>query len=232
MICESGESYTRYKKSKKPKSIKRRILVAFIILSLIIASVAIYFDKVVNPQLVAISEAKVRNLATRTLNDAFTTILSGQHVYDDLVEIRTDTNGNITSIIANTHKVNTLAQTLVGIGQDKIGQMGQQGIPLPLGNFTGIALFAGRGPDIRLKIMPIGNMVANFYSHFRSAGINQTNHQIFVKVTAFVNLILPIKAQKVSIVSELLIAESIIVGRVPEVYLNLNTPGSLLNLAP
>ena len=97
--------------------------------------------------------------------------------------------------------------------------MGQNGVSVPLGAFTGLPFLAGVGPQISIKMLPIGVMSLAFDNLFTSVGINQTNHSIYVKLSASVSLVLP--AYKASVDSEtnVLISQCVIVGKVPNTYL-------------
>lgn len=212
--------YDNYKKKgKKKRSLKKKLVITFVVLLSIFIALVIYFDRVVNPQIVDISRAKVNGLVVQGLNEALSLVASDESAYQNMVEIKTDNDGQIMSIQTNSFVINNLTQALVAKCQERIALMGQQGIGVPLGNFTGLAIFAGLGPKINLKIMPLGSVQAQFNSSFTTAGINQTRHQIFVDITAYVSLVLPLRSHKVTVDSSFLITESIIVGKIPNVYL-------------
>jgi sporulation protein YunB len=90
----------------------------------------------------------------------------------------------------------------------------------------------GRGPDIRINIYPIGAIVCTFSSVFTQAGINQTNHKIYVNVTSSINVVLPIHNKRIESTTQILICESVIIGKVPHFYLDGGGMGNLLNLNP
>ena len=89
-----------------------------------------------------------------------------------------------------------------------------------MGTFTGIPLLVGMGPRIRVKMTPIGSVRCKFVSHFESAGINQTIHRIYLLLTCEVTILTPYNTIKQKIDNQVLIAESVIVGIVPDFYYN------------
>jgi sporulation protein YunB len=110
--------------------------------------------------------------------------------------------------------------------------MGQKGVNIPLGTFTGLPILVGLGPPINIKLIPIGAINCNFTSQFVSAGINQTNHRIYLQVSSKINVILPTETRTLSNTTQMLISENIIIGKVPETYLFSDEIGDLLNLVP
>ena len=211
---------------------KRAIIIFFSVLFTIIFIVSWYLIKVINPIIVSIGEAKVKSLATKAINTAVMEVLCDGYNYDDIIDIKSDDQGNITYISAHSLAVNKLARDLVATSQSKLDIIGEQGIGIPIGTLMGIPILMGKGPEIRIKLFPIGAINCFFKSEFTQAGINQTNHKIYVSVNSNVSVILPVSARNVQSTSQFLICESIIVGKVPEVYLNSDNLDEMMNLIP
>lgn len=216
--------------TKKQRRIRRFLIFLFIII-LIAGGVLLYFDKIVNPIIVTTSESRIKMLTSRAVNSTISEILSDTNIYDELVTINTNDQGQITLIQANAVQINTLSKNISQQALEKIESIGEQGVAIPLGTFSGLPLLAGKGPDVIIKMSPIGTLDCVFKSEFVEAGINQTLHRIYLDVSASVNLILPIFDDKVTTYTQVMICESIIVGDVPEFYFN-NSMGSLLDLVP
>lgn len=177
-------------------------------------------------------ELKSKALATKAMNSAIADVVINSIVYEDLVNIITDELGNISMIQANALEINNLSKDLAQTTEIKIEEYGRSGVSIPIGSFTGIPLFVGRGPKLKLKVNPIGAVNCSFLSQFESAGINQTNHKIYLKISADVGVVLPLLSTKYNTTRQVLISESIIVGQVPEVYLYSDTLDTLLNFVP
>ena len=110
--------------------------------------------------------------------------------------------------------------------------VGKNGLPIKLGTFSGIPFLIGKGPTIQLNIIPIGVVSGKFDSEFSSVGINMTKHTLFLYIDVHVSIVLPVQAYDIYSTNQVLLAESIIVGKVPEVYLNGESLGKSLNLVP
>lgn len=191
-----------------------------------------FFSILINPVLVNTIELRAKSISTRAVNSAISDVVMNSIVYDDLINIVTDELGNITMIQANTFEINNLSKDLAQTTELKIDEYGKKGVGIAVGSFTGIPLFVGLGPEIKLRVTPIGSVYSSFSSEFESAGINQTVHRIYLNINTNVGVVMPLFTKKFTTSQHILIAESIIVGNVPEVYLYSDTLDSLLNFVP
>ena len=215
-------------KFKKRKRRKARILLT-LVLSFVVL-IFLYVFCVVNPVVVEATRQTILSLSTSAVSDAVLQVLTDEGVdYEDLVSVEYDTNGDVTMISLQTVVLNKLARKIYQVAQHNLDTMGENGIDVSLGTFTGLPFLSGFGPKINLKLVPIGAMTTNFESEFKSAGINQTNHSVFVKLFASVSLILPAYTATIDSTTEMLVAESVIVGKVPDVYFGSNNS---LNFTP
>lgn len=225
--CRVGKAGARIKKHRKGK----RFLIFLIVVLVVAGVIMLYFDRYVNPVILTTSETKVKMMTSRAVNSAISEILNNNNIYDELVTITQDGDGNISMIQANAVSINRLSKDISRLALVKIESIGDQGISIPLGSFTGMPILMGRGPEVLIKIVPIGTLDCVFKSEFVSAGINQTVHRIYLEVSSVVNLILPIFDDPVQTYTQVLICESVIVGTVPDFYFS-NAMGSLLDLVP
>lgn len=212
--------------------VKKRLLIFVLIVVFIITAILFYFNKVVNPIILSITESKVASLSTKAVNSAVSEVLVENNLYEDLVTICTNDVGDVVMIQANSVLINKLSRDLARASQTKLDTIGAQGVSIPMGSFTGMPIFIGRGPEVRLKVMPIGAIQCSFLSEFVQAGINQTNHKIYVNLTATINVVLPVANKQIVSNTQLLICENIIVGKIPEVYLSSSGIKNLMDLIP
>lgn len=220
------------KKPRKKRSFKARFNIALLCFFLAIVLILLYLNFVVNPVIIDATESKVRSLTQKAVGTAIHEVIKGNNVYDELVTITRNNEGDIAMISSNAFKINLLSRELLDNAQKKLDLMGEQGVDVGLWTFTGLPIFANRGPQVNIKMLPIGTIYTRFRSEFSSAGINQTNHRIYLVAETNVSIILPTANKKVQTITEILITESIIVGKIPEVYLNSNNLDEMLNLIP
>lgn len=214
----------KYRKRKKRKAVLfLSVFLSFVALSFV------YVYCVVNPVVIEATSHTIYSLSTSAVSNAVYDVLVKNNIsYEDLVSIEYNDSGEITLISLQTVELNLLTREFYKVSQDYLDAMGSDGVDVSLGTFSGIPFLSGLGPKINLKLVSIGAMTASFESKFVSAGINQTNHSLYVKLYASVSLILPAYTERVDSVTEMLVAESVIVGKVPQVYLS----GGSLNFSP
>ncbi len=215
----------KYKKRKRRKACI--ILIAFLLFFVL---TFVYVYCVVNPVVVEATRHMVYSLSTSAVSDAVYDVLNEENVaYEDIVRIEYDNSDNIAMISLDTIRLNLIARKFYQVAQVYLDNMGKNGIDVALGTFTGIPFLSGIGPKVNLKLVPIGAMTSVFESNLKSAGINQTNHSVYIKLYASVSMILPAYTATIDSVTEVLVAESVIVGKVPEIYFGSN---SSLNFTP
>lgn len=189
-------------------------------------------DQGIKPTIIAMSEARVEYIAVLAMNNAISQILGNNIKYTDLTDVLTDKEGRITMIQYNTILINTLARETSTLAQNEIQSMGAEGISVPLGSITQSKLLSGKGPDIHVKIIPVGSVSTDFTDEFRQAGINQTRHKIYLTLKTRVRIVVPLGSDIIDVSTRVPIAETIVVGDVPESYVNVDNEDRMLNLIP
>lgn len=167
----------------------------------------------------SIAEATMRSITTEAVNDAIYYTLSDNLRYEDLISVERGSKGEILSITSNSLQINRIARDTAYMSQKNLNEMSRVGINIPIGAFTGIELIAGMGPKVNLKIIPISNVECRFVSSFDSVGINQTKHSIYLEIVSDISIIMLKETSNFASTTEVLICESVIVGEVPEVFL-------------
>ena len=116
--------------------------------------------------------------------------------------------------------------------QEGLNELHSIDIKLNLGSITGVKLLSGTGPNIKLKVSSVGNISTDLKSEFISQGINQTMHRLYLQVNCKVNILVPFKTLEQNVSSQILIAENVIIGQIPNTYYNLEgieDPQSIIN---
>ena len=152
-----------------------------------------------------------------------------QYQYDDFVYVERDSDGGIMAISLNMVNVNTLKSNIALTIQESLGDSQQQ-TGVPLGTLLGADLLRGHGPRIPLRISVLGNIAVELKSSFDSAGINQTRHQIYLEITTRVYSYITGVSATTDVTTSIPVAETVIVGEVPQMYANLTPDSNLQGL--
>ena len=167
-----------------------------------------------------LAHTQVMNTTSDLTNDAIARqIAEGVIQYDRIVYFEKDLDGRITALKTNMSEVNRLKTDILNIINDEILALDTSDIGIPLGSLFLPEFLSGKGPAIPVHILSIRNSDANFVSHFSQAGINQTLHKLTMEVSVDVAVLVLGRTQCFTVTSEVVVAETIIVGAVPETYL-------------
>ncbi len=213
-----------YVVSKKPpkraKKKKIKAIAAILTLILLFTGAFFYFNKQAHEVIDQLTRATISNRLTVKMNAAFDELMASfDDEYSSYVHIERNSSGEITLITADMIKINKLMAQYSTIVQSHVSEIEEDDITVPMLAFTGWPLVSTLGADIKLDIVAVGDAPCSYRSEFKEVGINQTLHSIYIDVSAKVEIILPIDNIEVECPSSALVCESVIVGRVPQFYL-------------
>ena len=198
----------------------RRMLVRALALSVVgLLTLVITAAVQMRPLLASLATTKVSNTVTRIVSEAvYEAIEDGEIRYDGLVTFEKDETGQITAVRSNMAAFNHLQADILDTILTRIDQVSARELSIPVGTLTGFSLLAGRGPRISVRMESVGSSEANFHNEFVSAGINQTKHQIILTVDVSVSILLPGFTTATKVSNSFIVAETVIVGSVPDTY--------------
>ena len=196
----------------------RRTGVVFLCAALFLAAYILIAIKL-QPIVVQTAQYAVGDVVTELVNEAIEQKASeGSLDYEELVTLETDEKGNITALRTNTAKVNLLRSEITSYVIENVSKDLTTVIKIPFGNIFGVAILSGRGPGIPVRIVSVTDVTATFSNEFTSAGINQTRHQIILDITVDTEALIPASSIVNSVTTSMVVAETVIVGAVPETY--------------
>ena len=168
---------------------------------------------------VAVSDAS--DIVSAEVNRVITSIMAGgDYDGESFVSFEKNADGEISAISSNMARINELSAEIldrvVGATENRTLD-----VRIPLGNLTGISLLMGRGPGVPVEILMLTSSRVAFHNSVVTAGINQTKHQLNLAVIVDIDVLIPWGTESTQVVTEVMIADTVIVGKVPETYLNL-----------
>ena len=199
---------------------------------LALSAAAIVMEQNLSQTLLDMAFAEAYSMAVETLNRAVKDVTADGVDYEELIETRLDEHGRVAMLRANTMRMNELAARTALMAERELNSFENQFVEIPLGSALGIRFLSGFGPRITVQILPVGAVHTSFDTELETAGINQTRHQIFLTLRATVSLIIPTGSQMVEVESTMAIAESIIVGEVPQSFVDVGNQDDMLEFAP
>ena len=176
------------------------------------------------PVLEAMAVAKVKNVVAQTLDAAVAAEISARGVtYGDLITIERDGSGSITALTSDMTAMNELRTGILTAVLTAVEELDPDRLSIPVGNLTGVSFFSGKGFSLPVEITAAGSAHGVFQSQFTGAGINQTRHQLSLEVTAELEILLPGGVVEMEVSAQVPVAETVIVGQVPDTYLGLSS---------
>ncbi|SDN36661.1 sporulation protein YunB [Acetanaerobacterium elongatum] len=205
------------------QQVELKILITLVI----IVVVLIICDIRMRPVIKTFAEYEAKIISARMINDAVCNELENNAVkYNDIITLSTDSSGAITAIQTNSMAVNILKSRISAAILEKLSSMESTEIKVHLGTLLGAQAFMGRGPNLPFKIVPTGDVSTDLSHSFEAAGINQTRHQILLSVNVTVTAVIAGTSSKVVVPCNFLIVDTIIVGKVPNSFTDINGDNS------
>lgn len=200
---------------------KRRVLAtvtALVVFALIFLGSFYIVDFRIRPTLSQLAEAKARQIATRAINEAVRSHISPNIRYQNLIILNFDKEGKVSFMQPNTSEINRISAEAALAVQNRVKDLPQQVIKIPMGQILGLKMLSGLGPEIPVRVQPIGVVTSFIEDSFDVAGINQIRHRIFVTVTATIKMVVPFVNRQVRISSKVPLVEAVVMGEVPNIY--------------
>lgn len=201
-----------------PKKTKKILKFCIIIFVAIFTFQGMY--QAVIPILNTLCKDKAKSVATIICNEESTKIIK-MYQYEDLITIHRDNNQNITMIQSKITPINLIISDVGEKVQKRINEVKSEETSIALGSFTGSKILSGYGPSIPIRLSLVGNVETDLRSEFESKGINQTIHRIYLQVDCKINILTPYQQTEEKISNQVLLAENVIVGKIPDAYYNL-----------
>ena len=196
-----------------------RFLRRFLLLLAVILGLLVFFRYRYRESIRGLAETQVRNATSDLINDAIDKQIELDNIqYDRIVYFEKDLNGRITALKTNMSEVNRLKTDILNIINDEILALDTSDIGIPLGSLIFPEILSGRGPNIPVNILSIRNSDAAFTSSFTEAGINQTLQQLNMQVSIDVAVLALGQTNYFTVSSQVVVAETIIVGQVPDTF--------------
>ena len=209
------------KRMRKSKKICLFLAVITAVSLFTVSYVEKFFAPIIRTMAVSRSEVLLSQEIANEINE---TMSESGITYGDIISFVLDKDGRINAMTTNIVTANKLKSFLALSILTRITNVDETELNIPVGNLTGISVLAGRGPEMKVKVIPIGSVQTELSSQFVSAGINQTQHRIIMEVTSNVDIILPSETVSTTVSVNVVIAETVIVGSVPDSYAEIRVP--------
>lgn len=200
-----------------PRKRKFRFSLFLLFAFVLLGGTFFVFETAVRPPLISLTTARLNQMANQLVNESILEELNKEDLqYEDFIQIERDSSGNVKSVNSNTMMINYVKSNFAQSINTKINETKDNEIGIPIGNLTGLDIFAGRGYRIPVKIEPANNVKVDFKSEFSSAGINQTKHEVVAQIDVKMSAVMPMGTVNTDLSTSIPLVQTVIVGEVPE----------------
>lgn len=216
-----------YSRRKKPKYVyssdiksngKRLKISPFLIIVFVLLLISSTLLKNLATKM-AVSDAT--DVVTKAVNDAINEVVgNGEYGFDYFISLEKDSAGDISAVTSNMAHINLLSTEILNTVISSTDN-GVLRIKIPVGNLSGLNLLLNKGPEIETEIIMLTSSRVDFRNEIESCGINQAKYQLILEVTIDIDILVPWGTQSTSTVTEVIVADTVIVGKVPDTFLNL-----------
>ena len=207
---------------------RRRLRMILALLVLLLLGAFWMYRVRLEPIVKSLAMMQVESIVSGAVNDAIgEQIAQGDLDYDRMIYFEKDLNGNITALKTNMSEVNRLKTEILNRLDQKLNVLETKRLEIALGSIFAPTVLSGRGPTVTVRITAANNSDAQFYNQFETAGINQTLHRILLKISVDVTVLLPTESLDTTVTAQVVVAETVLVGSVPQTYLAYDPLGDL-----
>jgi len=201
---------------------------SFILLALFVFAltrIGLFFDSNLLPAVLTVAKARTNALATQAVNEAVAEKFAGDILYQEVVILQKDQDGNIVMAQTNSREVNRLIAETTLQAQGALTALSEEKLYIPFGQALNSYFLASLGPRIPVTIIPVGFVETEVTDTFEQAGINQVRHKLYLKIRAEVQVAIPFFSSATHISTTVPIVDAIYPGAVPDTVINLKFPG-------
>ena len=213
--------YSRKKIRIRKIEKKEKLKLLIITLVIIIFTGIIIFFKASYPIFMASCKNAASSMAVNTVNEEVAKVIKS-YTYEDIVEVEKDTNGKISTIQARFTQINDIVSQIVENIQERIDQSDTENVYINLGSVSGLSFLSYVGPRFEIEMERAGDINSKVTSKFESVGINQTLHKINLELQCKMSILTPFGSVADEMTTTVILAETVIVGEVPNTFLNAN----------
>lgn len=201
--------------------IRKRLLIVAILIIVVLFSFYLLIDLRLKASILELAKAKAQLKVVELINQAVYEKVVSETDYKDIVYVHKDDEGRIVMIQANTIILNQIMAKTSNAIIDSFNDE-EEYVKIPLGQISGITFLSGSGPKIGVKIILCRQLNVSVEDKFEQAGINQTRHKIYLQINSPIRIAVPLMGKEFNVVTTIPMAETIIVGEVPNTYVNFN----------
>lgn len=197
---------------------KKVLLISLLIFVLFCVQFFIYVERNLRPPLMNLAKVRIKQIATQAINSAIADHVAGNTKAEQLIDWKMDKNGKITGFMLNYNEHMRITSDTIKTVQGELDHLQSISEHIPVGQAMNSAILSSFGPDIPIRLLPVGNVKVDLNTRSQNAGINMVMFEVYVRIIAEVSVIIPFDSDTEIVETEIPISYSLVVGDVPTYY--------------
>lgn len=207
---------------KRCKEVQRKLRFGFWIFlcsGMLLLLLLVRLDRRMRPAVLASCETACKAEAFRQIGDSIQSVMAAYPAQESTFAVLLyDEKGNVTAVEMLSDAINQVQTAILQQVNADLQAHKHTEISVSLGTSTGVWFFAGRGPSLKVRIVPMGAAEVRLVSETETVGINQTCHRISAEVTVTLQAAAPFYTTTTHTTFTYLLTETLILGNVPQQY--------------
>ncbi|WP_235549567.1 sporulation protein YunB [Paenibacillus sp. Soil766] len=201
------------------KTSRKKVLwIGLLILVLFCIQFFIFLERNLRPPLMNLAKVRVKQIATQAINSAIADHVAGGTNAEELIDWKMDKNNKITGFMLNYNEHMRITSEAIKTVQGELNNLESTADHIPLGQAMNSAILASFGPDIPIRLLPVGSVKVDINTRTQNVGINMVMFEVYVHIVAEVSVIIPFDSETEIVETEIPISYSLVVGDVPTYY--------------
>ncbi|MGO4272461.1 sporulation protein YunB [Paenibacillus sp. TAF58] len=197
---------------------KKVLLISLLIFILFTVQFFIFVERNLRPPLMNLAKVRIKQIATQAINSAIADHVAGNTSAEQLIDWKMDKNGKITGFMLNYNEHMRITADTIKTVQGELKDLQSISEHIPVGQAMNSAILSSFGPDIPIRLLPVGTVKVDLNTRSQNAGINMVMFEVYVRIIAEVSVIIPFDSDTEIVETEIPISYSLVVGDVPTYY--------------
>lgn len=172
----------------------------------------------IEPNMEDVARIKAEVLVSRTINKALAEQFGNSSMKSNLFTVQSGSDGSMEMVQADSAAINIFMSQLSVNLQESFQSMKNEVLNVPLGTLLGNKFLSQTGPFVEIAIKPLSVSSMDFKTEFETQGINQTKYKIYIVLGCKVKIAAPFSSKTFNTRNTILIAEAVILGKVPDSF--------------
>ena len=166
----------------------------------------------------ATAEAVAVNAVAIKINESLENGFYNEELGEPLLTVERDDEGNIQYLEPNSRVINKLLLEFSTNVKENYSLDDVEEIKVNWGVITGSKILSQLPFTAKVKVQPVSLTKFQYESEFETEGINQTRYRLYCTVNSQIHIVAPFTDKTAEINRKVLLAEAVIVGKVPDSY--------------